>query len=104
MVVAFDGERVFLQDLGIAPTFTMVELGDRRRLVLGADLADTVLVAVEFEQAPIDAMSKELTASRVIVVSRSAKATSGDVSCLRGVCRYRNFRPCRGHPGRKTRP
>jgi len=48
----FEGEFMFLADLGIGPACRPVELQHPERAVVVAELIDAIFVAVEREQAP----------------------------------------------------
>lgn len=51
--VQFLGERMLLQNLGVAPASGAIELGHHGRLIFDPDLIDAVLVAVEGEHAAV---------------------------------------------------
>jgi hypothetical protein len=83
------GERVLLEDGGVAPAFGAVELDHHRGRVLDPHLVDAVLVAVERQQAAVgleagavERVERAVGGQRGIGVGRVHHGNRGDVKKL----------------------
>jgi hypothetical protein len=84
----FQGEGVLLQDGRVRPAARAVELGDKGRTLLDADLINPVLVAIEGQQPTIGDQPQGF--DRIQDAVGTQIGVGPDIGCHRGCFRFHN--------------